>query len=340
MMQAEKVAGDLRDAHDAVAGAQSPVPLLSATVRRLERRAAQAPALIEPAVKALDAALTALDDARRHLDAALRTADHDPSELEKIEERLFALRAAARKHNVPVDQLNALAARYAAELGLIDGDAERLAALEEAARAADAYYREAAAALSRDRKNAPETLDRAVNDELKPLKLERAKFVTEIVTDPEAGGPHGIDRVEFWVQTNPGTRPGPLMRVASGGELARFLLALKVVLADRGSASTLVFDEVDTGAGGAVADAIGVRLARLSRRAQVIAVTHAPQVAARADRHYLISKSALDKGKRVATRVAELAADKRREEVARMLAGAEITAEARAAAERLIKAAG
>jgi DNA repair protein RecN (Recombination protein N) len=340
MMQAEKVAGDLRDAHDAVAGAQSPVPLLSATVRRLERRAAQAPALIEPAVKALDAALTALDAARRHLDAALRTADHDPSELEKIEERLFALRAAARKHNVPVDQLNALAARYAAELGLIDGGAARLAALEEAARAADAYYREAAAALSRDRKKAAETLDRAVNDELKPLKLERAKFVTEIVTDPEAGGPHGIDRVEFWVQTNPGTRPGPLMRVASGGELARFLLALKVVLADRGSASTLVFDEVDTGAGGAVADAIGVRLARLSRRAQVIALTHAPQVAARADRHYLISKSALDKGKRVATRVAELAADKRREEVARMLAGAEITAEARAAAERLIKAAG
>jgi DNA repair protein RecN (Recombination protein N) len=340
MMQAEKVAGDLRDAHDAVAGAQSPVPLLAATVRRLERRAAQAPALIEPAVKGLDAALTALDDARRHLDAALRTADHDPRELEKIEERLFALRAAARKHNVPVDQLNALAARYAAELGLLDAGAERLAALEQAARAAEAQYREAAAALSRDRKKAAETLDRAVNDELKPLKLERAKFVTEIVTDPEAGGPHGIDRVEFWVQTNPGTRPGPLMRVASGGELARFLLALKVVLADRGSASTLVFDEVDTGAGGAVADAIGVRLARLSRRAQVVAVTHAPQVAARADRHYLISKSALDKGKRVVTRVAELAADKRREEVARMLAGAEITAEARAAAERLIKAAG
>jgi DNA repair protein RecN (Recombination protein N) len=340
MMQAEKVAGDLRDAHDAVAGAQSPVPLLAATVRRLERRAAQAPALIEPAVKGLDAALTALDDARRHLDAALRTADHDPRELEKIEERLFALRAAARKHNVPVDQLNALAARYAAELGLLDAGAERLAALEQAARAAEAQYREAAAALSRDRKKAAETLDRAVNDELKPLKLERAKFVTEIVTDPEAGGPHGIDRVEFWVQTNPGTRPGPLMRVASGGELARFLLALKVVLADRGSASTLVFDEVDTGAGGAVADAIGVRLARLSRRAQVIAVTHAPQVAARADRHYLISKSALDKCKRVVTRVAELGADKRREEVARMLAGAEITAEARAAAERLIKAAG
>ena len=125
--------------------------------------------------------------------------------------------------------------------------------------------------------------------------------MTEIVTEPDAGGPHGIDRIEFWVQTNPGTRPGPLMKVASGGELARFLLALKVVLADRGSAPTLVFDEVDTGVGGAVADAIGVRLARLGRRAQVIAVTHAPQVAARADRHYLISKSALDKGKRVAS---------------------------------------
>ena len=339
MMQAEKVAGDLRDAHEAVAGATSPVPAISAALRRLERRASQAPSLIEPAVKALDAALTALDDARGHLDQALRTADHDPRELERIEERLFALRAAARKHNVPVDGLNALAVRYATDLGLIDAGAERLAVLESAAREAAANYRKAAAALSQGRKAAAVKLDGAVNGELKPLKLERAKFMTEMVTEPDAGGPHGIDRIEFWVQTNPGTRPGPLMKVASGGELARFLLALKVVLADRGSAPTLVFDEVDTGVGGAVADAIGVRLARLGRRAQVIAVTHAPQVAARADRHYLISKSALDKGKRVATRVAELVADKRREEIARMLAGAEITAEARAAAERLIKTA-
>jgi DNA repair protein RecN (Recombination protein N) len=340
MMQADKAAGDLRDAHEAVVGAQSPLPILSAAVRRLERRAAQAPALIEPAVKALDAALTALNDARGHLDAALAAADHDPSELERIEERLFALRAAARKYNVPVDGLNALAGRYAADLGLIDAGAERLAALEAAACAADARYCDAAAALSQNRRQGAGTLDRSVNLELKPLKLDRAKFMTEIMTEPESAGPHGIDRIEFWVQTNPGTRAGPLMRVASGGELARFLLALKVVLADRGSASTLIFDEVDTGAGGAVADAIGVRLARLSRRAQVIAVTHAPQVAARADRHYLISKSALDKGKRVATHVLELTADKRREEIARMLAGAEITAEARAAAERLIKAAG
>ena len=341
MMQAEKVAGDLRDAHEAVAGATSPVPALSAALRRLERRTAQAPALIEPAVKALDAALTALDDARGHLDQALRAADHDPRELERIEERLFALRAAARKYNVPVDGLNALAARYAADLGLIDAGAERLAALEAAAREAEhALPQGRRRAVAGRAEAAAAKLDKAVNGELKPLKLERAKFSTEIVTEPDGGGPHGIDRVEFWVQTNPGTRPGPLMKVASGGELARFLLALKVVLADRGSAPTLVFDEIDTGVGGAVADAIGVRLARLGRRAQVIAVTHAPQVAARADRHYLISKSALDKGKRVATRVAEVAADKRREEIARMLAGAEITAEARAAAERLIKAAG
>ena len=143
----------------------------------------------------------------------------------------------------------------------------------------------------------PAALDKAVNGELKPLKLERAKFSTQIDSDPAAAGPNGIDRVEFWVQTNPGTRPGPLMKVASGGELARFLLALKVVLADRGSAPTLVFDEIDTGVGGAVADAIGMRLAKLGRGVQVLAVTHAPQVAARADRHYLISQGCAGKGK-------------------------------------------
>jgi DNA repair protein RecN (Recombination protein N) len=340
MMQVEKVAGDLRDAHEAVAGAQSPVPALAAAVRRLERRAAQVPGLIAPAVKALDAALTALEEAGSHLEEALRTADHDPHELERIEERLFALRAAGRKYNVPVDDLNALAARYAANLGLIDAGAEQLVALEAAAAEAAARYRVAATALSAARRKTAETLDKMVNAELGPLRLERAKFSTEIDSDPEAANAQGIDRIEFWVRTNPGTRPGPLMKVASGGELARFLLALKVVLADRGSAPTLIFDEIDTGVGGAVADAIGVRLARLADRSQVIAVTHAPQVAARADRHFLISKDALEKGKRVATRVTEVAAERRREEIARMLAGAEITAEARAAAERLIRAAG
>jgi DNA repair protein RecN (Recombination protein N) len=340
MMQVEKVAGDLREAQDAVSGSQSPVPALSSAVRRLERRAAQVPGLIEPAVRAIDVALNALEEARAHLEHALRAADHDPRELERIEERLFALRAASRKYGVSVDDLNPLAARHTADLALIDAGAERLAVLEKAAREALEFYRAAAAALSQARRKCAQKLDKAVNAELKPLKLERATFSTEIETEPEAGGPHGSDRVEFWVRTNPGTRPGPLMKVASGGELSRFLLALKVVLADRGSAPTLIFDEIDTGVGGAVADAIGVRLARLAKQAQVIAVTHAPQVAARADRHFLITKDALDKGKRVATSVAQLAPERRREEIARMLAGAEITAEARAAAERLIKAAG
>jgi DNA repair protein RecN (Recombination protein N) len=339
MMQAEKVAEDLRDAHAAIAGVNAPVPAIAAAIRRLERRSAQAPGLIEPAIKALDAALTALEEARSHLDAALRIADHDPGELDKIEERLFALRAAARKYNVAVDELAASAARYRADLALLDAGAERLAALHAAAKEADQRYARAATKLSERRRRAAVALDEAVNAELKPLKLERAQFSTEIASEADAGGPHGIDRVEFWVRTNPGTRPGPLMKVASGGELARFLLALKVVLADRGSAPTLVFDEVDTGVGGAVADAIGVRLARLASRVQVVAVTHAPQVAARADRHFLISKDALERGRRVATRVSEVAAERRREEIARMLAGAEITAEARAAAERLIRAA-
>jgi DNA repair protein RecN (Recombination protein N) len=340
MMQSEKVAEDLRDAHEVIAGANSSVPTFAGVIRRLERRAAQAPSLVEPAVKALDAALTALEETRGHLEAALRTADFDPAELERIEERLFALRAAGRKYNVPVDELAALARKYNADIALIDAGEEKLKALDAAAKQAEAAYRAAALALSQARAKAATALDKAVNGELTPLKLERAKFSTEIVSDAAAAGPNGIDRVEFWVQTNPGTRPGPLMKVASGGELARFLLALKVVLADRGSAPTLVFDEIDTGVGGAVADAIGVRLARLARGVQVLAVTHAPQVAAQASRHYVISKDTLDKGKRVATRVAEVAEERRREEIARMLAGAEITNEARAAAERLIKAAG
>jgi DNA repair protein RecN (Recombination protein N) len=339
MMQAEKVAEDLRDAHEVIAGTNSSVPALSGVIRRLERRTAQAPGLIEPTVKALDTALNALDETRTQLETALRAANFDPAELERIEERLFALRAAARKYHVPVDDLAELARKYNADIALIDAGEDRFKALELAAGEADAAYRKAADALSKARGKAASALDKAVNAELKPLKLDRAKFSTRLDTDPAAAGPNGIDRVEFWVQTNPGTRPGPLMKVASGGELARFLLALKVVLADRGSAPTLVFDEIDTGVGGAVADAIGVRLAKLARGVQVLAVTHAPQVAARADHHYLITKDALEKGKRVATRVTELAAERRREEVARMLAGAEITNEARAAAERLIKAA-
>jgi DNA repair protein RecN (Recombination protein N) len=339
MMQGEKVAEDLRNALEVIAGVNSSVPALSGVIRKLERRAAQAPGLVEPTVKALDAALTALDETRSQLEAALRAADFDPAELERIEERLFALRAAGRKYNVPVDELSALARKYSDDIALIYAGAEKLKALEAAAAQAEAAYRSAAQALSQARSKAGAALDKAVNGELKPLKLERAKFSTRIDSDQANAGPHGIDRAEFWVQTNPGTRPGPLMKVASGGELARFLLALKVALADRGSAPTLVFDEIDTGVGGAVADAIGMRLAKLARGVQVLAVTHAPQVAARAGRHYLITKDAMEKGKRVATRVTELASERRREEIARMLAGAEITNEARAAAERLMKAA-
>jgi DNA repair protein RecN (Recombination protein N) len=339
MMQGEKIATDLREAQDAISGNHSPVPALSAAVRRLERRAGNSPALVEPAVRAIDTAINALEEAEQHLNAALIAADFDPAELERIEERLFGLRAASRKYSTPVDGLAALAAKYAADVALIDAGADQLKKLETAAAEADARYSTAATKLSNARVKSSDKLNKAVNSELAPLKLDRARFMTQIDSDPKSPGPQGFDRVEFWVQTNPGTKPGPLMKVASGGELSRFLLALKVVLSDRGSAPTLVFDEIDTGVGGAVADAIGGRLARLAGKVQVMAVTHAPQVAARANQHLLISKDALDKGKRVATRVNALAADHRREEIARMLAGAEITAEARAAAERLLRAA-
>lgn len=340
MMQGEKIAGDLRDAQEAVSGPHSPISALANAVRRLERRAGTSAALVDPAVKAIDAAINALDEADQHLKAALIATDFDPGELEHIEERLFALRAASRKFSTPVDGLAALAAKFIADVAAIDAGAGQLQTLEKAAAEADGRFSTAATKVSAARTKQAEKLNKAVNAELAPLKLERAKFMTQVVSDPASPGPEGIDRVEFWVQTNPGTKPGPMMKVASGGELSRFLLALKVVLSDKGSAPTLVFDEIDTGVGGAVADAIGARLARLAGKVQVMAVTHAPQVAARADQHLLISKDALDKGKRVATRVNTLAEEHRREEIARMLAGAEITAEARAAADQLIKAAG
>jgi DNA repair protein RecN (Recombination protein N) len=340
MMQAEKVAQDLADAFETLAGQGSPVPTLSAAVRKLERRGAQAPALVEPCVKALDGALVALDEARSALEHAIRQTEFDPRELEQTEERLFALRAAARKYDVPADGLAELRERFAADVQAIDAGEERLGALERALKEADDAYIAAARTLSAGRRRAAKALDSAVQKELPPLKLERARFVTEIATDEDTRDPAGFDRVEFWAQTNPGTKPGPLMRVASGGELSRFMLALKVVLADKGSAPTLVFDEIDTGVGGAVADAIGQRLARLAGRVQVMAVTHAPQVAARAASHFLIAKEAVAKSKRVATRVVPLEATPRREEIARMLAGATITDEARAAAARLLEAAG
>ena len=332
MMASEKIASDLADAMDVLAGPGSAVPSLAAAWRRLERRAAQAPALVEPIVKAFGEALDRIEDARAAVEAAQRTAEFDPRELERIEERLFALRAASRKYAVPVDGLAELAARYLADVSALDAGEDRLVALEKAASAAEAAYGKSATGLSARRTAAAARLDAAVNAELGPLKLDRARFMTELATD--GSGAEGIDRAEFWVQTNPGTRPGPMMKVASGGELSRFMLALKVVLADQGSAPTLVFDEIDTGVGGAVADAIGQRLARLGAKVQVLSVTHAPQVAAKATRHYLIAKETT--GESAATRVRPLGFDLRREELARMLAGETITDEARAAAEKLL----
>lgn len=341
MMQAEKVARDLNEAYEAVGGQGSPMSALAAVLRRLERRAGQAPELVDPSLAALNTAIVALEEAGEALAAATRAAEYDPREQERIEERLFALRAAGRKYDVPVDGLPVLAATMAGDLAALDESESSLGRLEAELKAAEEDFLAQAKALSEARKAAAARLDSAVKAELPPLKLERARFITRIESDENARGPEGFDRVEFWVETNPGTRPGPMMKVASGGELSRFMLALKVVLAERGSAPTLVFDEIDTGVGGAVADAIGERLARLADRVQVISVTHAPQVAAKAGQHFLIAKSA-DEGEasRTVTRVTTLADQARREEIARMLAGASITEEARAAAGRLLEAAG
>ncbi|MGD0562931.1 MAG: DNA repair protein RecN [Roseiarcus sp.] len=340
MMQGEKVAADIREAHQNLSGDAAILPVLSAIARRLQRRMPQAPTLIEPSVLALDEAMEALEIATQAVESALAACDFDPRELERCEERLFALRGMARKYGTPVEGLPALAQKYADELADLGASEERVAALEGMARAASGAYAEAAASLSNARQIAARELERAVNAELPALKLERARFSVEMTRDDSLISSDGWDRTEFCVQTNPGSRPGPLMKVASGGELARFLLALKVSLAERGTAPTLVFDEIDTGVGGAVADAIGQRLARLAVKAQVLAVTHAPQVAARSHRHFKIVKNEVGKGERVATQVLSLDPLARREEIARMLAGAEITGAARLAAKSLIEKAG
>ena len=340
MMKAERIAGDINEASDFLNGNASPVPLIAALVRRLERKSHEAPGLLEETVELLDLALNQLSDAQMAVEAALRKTEYDPKELERTEERLFALRAAARKYSVPVTGLPALAAKMIADLADLDAGEERLVQLQSRLTEARAAFEIAARSLSERRHNTAQALAAAVMAELPALKLERARFTVEITTDPEGGAEEGIDTVEFHVQTNPGTRPGPIMKVASGGELSRFLLALKVALADRGSAPTLVFDEIDTGVGGAVADAIGQRLKRLSSTVQVLSVTHAPQVAARAATHLLISKGPVEGSETVATRVARMDEGARTEEIARMLAGASVTDEARAAAARLLSGGG
>lgn len=336
MMRAEKIAGDLNEAYDIVAGSASPIPTLSSLVRRLERKGPEFAGLLDNAVAALDRALTNLDEAATALESAVAATEFEPRELERAEERLFALRAEARKHSVSVAQLPALVERITADLAALGSGEEQLSELQQAEKAARERYDAEAAILSAKRLKVAALLEKAVNAELPALKLERATFAVAIETDQTRISPAGRDDVVFVVRTNPSTRPGPMMKVASGGELARFLLALKVTLADKGSAPTLVFDEVDTAVGGAVAEAIGVRLARLADRAQVLAVTHAPQVAARADSHLLVAKDMRSRGGEVVTDVVTLNEARRREEIARMLAGAVVTDEARAAADRLI----
>ncbi|MCB1493906.1 MAG: DNA repair protein RecN, partial [Rhodobiaceae bacterium] len=249
------------------------------------------------------------------------------------------LRALARKHDIPVDALAEKAEGFRTALQSIETGSGDLAALEKAAADALGRFNDRAARLSARREKAALALDKAINGELAPLKLEAARFTTRVEQDV-APGSHGIDSVSFEVQTNPGSRAGPLLKVASGGELSRILLALKVSLAERGSAPTLVFDEIDTAVGGAVSDAIGQRLRRLAEKVQVISITHAPQVAARASHHFRIAKTHRKAENLTSTDVAVLDADARQEEIARMLAGATVTDEARAAAARLMAHAG
>ncbi len=337
MQKSERIAGDISEASEFLNGNASPVPLIASMVRRLERKSHEAPGLLEETVELLDQALNHLSNAQMEVEAALRRTEFDPRELERVEERLFALRAAGRKYSVPVTDLPALAEKMVADLADLDAGEERLGELEKLAAAGKAAFDGAAVALSEKRRHGAEALAAAVMAELPALKLERARFMVDVTSDAEQAIAEGIDTVEFHVQTNPGTRPGPIMKVASGGELSRFLLALKVALADRGSAPTLVFDEIDTGVGGAVADAIGQRLKRLSSTVQVLSVTHAPQVAARAATHLLISKGPAGEGSdKIATRVATMEPEHRTEEIARMLAGASVTDEARAAAKSLL----
>jgi DNA repair protein RecN (Recombination protein N) len=339
LMNREKLVTALGEALAAVSGSGGVLERLGAAERKLERSAAMAPELLEPAVAALDRALVEAGEAEAVLESALRGLEDGGGTLEQVEERLFALRDAARKHRVPVDALPDLLAETRSLLERIDagaGDVEEAARAVEAALAA---YRAEAGILSRARAEAAARLAASVMAELPPLKLERARVRVQLEPLPEAEwGPDGAERVAFEVSTNPGQPYGAIGKIASGGELSRFMLALKVVLARLDSAGTLIFDEVDAGIGGATAAAVGERLARLGLERQVLVVTHAPQVAACADHQCSVSKHVKDGKTRVAVR--ELEAGERRDEIARMLAGAEITDAARAAAESLMRVAG
>lgn len=336
MQHAEKLIEAMNAAQAALSAKGEVEASLRSAQRTLERVADRAEGKLDPVIAALDRAAQEAAEASGLLERVSAEVDLDPRALEKAEERLFALRATARKHGIEVDGLAALRDDLARQLAALDGTGDDVGKLAKAEQAARAAYMEAARALSKARSEAATRLDAAVAAELPPLKLDKAKFVTSVVADDENDwGPDGMDKVAFLVATNPGSPPAALGKVASGGELSRFMLALKVVLAQSSSTPTMVFDEVDSGIGGAVAAAVGERLGRLGKGVQVLVVTHSPQVAARGAQHYRVAKTEVESG-RVATGVTQLSAGERTEEIARMLSGENVTDHARAAAAALI----
>ena len=332
MQMAEKIRTDVAQAAQAM-GADGAEARLAEAIRWLEVVASRAddPAL-EPPLAALSRALTELGEAQSAIEAYMADMEFSPLDLEQTEERLFAIRGLARKHNVQPDDLADLAEDLRARLAAIDGGDAEVARLGKVEAEAQTAYDMAAAALTEARRAAAERLDAAMAQELAPLKMERAVFSTQI-TEAEPG-PEGRDQVGFTVATNPGAPPGPLARIASGGELSRFLLALKVCLSARSEGLTMIFDEIDRGVGGATADAVGRRLARVAESAQVLVVTHSPQVAAKGAHHFQVAKQV--NGQTTTTQVAPLDDAARIGELARMLAGDVVTDEARAAARALL----
>jgi DNA repair protein RecN (Recombination protein N) len=334
MQAGEKAAESLTGLDELLGGSDGALAQLRLAARRIERGAADH-ALLAEALASLDRAVIEASEAEDKIARAAEALAFDPARLEAIEARLFDIRGLARKHRVEPDALAALGEEMAGKLALIEAGGARIAELQAQLSSARTQYDAAAQGLRQARMEAAARLDAAVAGELAPLKLDAAKFRTALA-DAEPG-PAGIDRVEFEVSTNPGAPFGPLTKIASGGELSRFILALKVALAEAGTAQTMIFDEIDRGVGGSVASAIGERLARLAQKSQLLVVTHSPQVAARAAHHYRIEKAHEDGATR--TTVRKLTPDERREEIARMLSGAAITDEARAQAARLLEAA-
>jgi DNA repair protein RecN (Recombination protein N) len=337
LQQRDKLIAALQAANGELVGERGAEAQLGRALRALSRLGAEADAELEPIVAALDRAASEVTEGLAQLTRLTRSDAFAEGRLEAIEERLFALRGLARKHQAQPDELAALRDRLADQLSQIEDGEGHLKRLSEAEQAAKARYRTVAQALTEARTRAALKLDKAVTAELPPLKLDKARFRTRLeALDEPSWGPYGLERVTFEVATNPGSEPGPLNKIASGGELSRFMLALKLVLAATNPVPTLVFDEVDSGIGGAVAAAVGERLARLGQGLQVLVVTHSPQVAALGSHHWRVAK--LTAKGQTATRVERLDGADRREEIARMLSGAVVTDEARAAADSLLLA--